>query len=135
MNYWLLKSEPKDYSWFDLKHDIKVRWDGIRNYQARNYMLQMQVGDLGFFYHSGKKPGVIGVIKVISEPYADVNDTRFVAVDIQYHQEIQNNVPLNKIAQNAELNQMKILKQSRLSISPVTQGQWNKILELSIKNC
>ena len=133
MNYWLLKSEPEDYSWSDLKRDVKIRWDGIRNYQARNYMLRMQIGDLGFFYHSRKNSGIVGIISIISNPYIDVNDTRFVVIDIQYYQEIKSNVLLSTIAQTMELSEIKILKQPRLSVSPVTPQQWNKIMDLSAK--
>ncbi|CAG7599144.1 MAG: EVE domain-containing protein [Candidatus Midichloria sp.] len=133
MNYWLLKSEQDTYSWDMLKKDIKTRWDGIRNYQARNYMSQMQPGELCLFYHSGKNPAVVGIASVISKAYLDPNDDseKFLAIDIGYEFDINKKVLLSEMHNTNELKGMKILKQTRLSISPVTEVEWSKILEIA----
>jgi len=132
--YWLLKSEPETYSWTTLSGDIETRWDGIRNYQARNYMKQMKIGDSCFFYHSGKDPGIVGLAEVASEAYPDPNDDtgKFLAINIKYKSEIKRKISLKEIAKTENLCNMKILKQSRLSISPVTEDEWLQLLKMTL---
>ncbi len=117
MNFWLFKSEPNTWSWDDQvkKGEVGEHWDGVRNYQASNNMKKMKVGDLGFFYHSVKERRIIGIVKVIKEYYPDHTDKKniFGMVDLV-----------------AELLNMPLVKQSRLSVSPVSKAEWEIILKL-----
>lgn len=148
MNYWLMKTEPGTYSWDDLKAEPDRRdyWDGVRNYQARNLMKTMRVGDLAFFYHSVVKPQVIiGIVRIVREaypdptqfdpnsPYYDPKSTpenpRWVAVDIQYVTDVLPPITREELKIIPELQNMVLLKKgSRLSIQPVTPEEWQIIL-------
>ncbi len=150
MNYWLMKTEPNTYSWEDLKAEPQRRdyWDGVRNYQARNLMKSMRVGDLAFFYHSVVKPQVItGIVRIVREaypdptqfdpqsPYFDPKSTpenpRWVAVDIEYVTDILPPITREELKAIPELQNMVLLKKgSRLSIQPVTPEEWQIILGL-----
>ncbi len=150
MNYWLLKTEPGTYSWDDLKSQPGRRdyWDGVRNYQARNLMKTMKVGDLAFFYHSVVKPQVIpGIVRIVREaypdptqfdpqsPYFDPKSTpenpRWVAVDIEFVADIEPPIQRDELKIIPELQQMMLLKKgSRLSVQPVTPEEWQIILSL-----
>ncbi|MBU2918462.1 EVE domain-containing protein [Psychrosphaera sp. F3M07] len=151
MNYWLFKSEPDDYSLLDLKNDKNstVRWDGIRNYQARNLIRdEIKVGDQVLFYHSScKNIGVAGTAKVVSSPYPDPlqfnpeskyydpkskpESPRWVSLDIQYQQECIKFVPLALIKATKTLEEMVLVKRGRLSIQPVTESEWNIIMKMA----
>ncbi|WP_341206948.1 EVE domain-containing protein [uncultured Psychrosphaera sp.] len=151
MNYWLFKSEPDDYSLLDLKNDKNstVRWDGIRNYQARNLLRdEIKVGDQVLFYHSScKNIGVAGTAKVVSSPYPDPlqfnpeskyydpkskpESPRWVSLDIQYQQECIKFVPLALIKATKTLEEMVLVKRGRLSIQPVTEAEWNIIMKMA----
>lgn len=151
MNYWLFKSEPDDYSLTDLKNDknATVRWDGIRNYQARNLLRDnVKVDDLVLFYHSScKNIGVAGTAKVVSTPYPDPlqfdkeskyydqkskqDAPRWISLDIQYQQECKKFVPLPLIKATKALEEMVLVKRGRLSIQPVTEEEWNIIMKLA----
>lgn len=127
MHYWLLKSEPHDYSIDDMEREHTVVWDGVRNYQARNFMKQMQNGDQAFFYASGKNPAIVGVITVVKPAYPDPADPRFVLVDVAFIKKLKQPVTLAVIKSMPELSALPMLKQSRLSVMPVSQEQWQVI--------
>ncbi len=130
MNYWLVKSEPSTYSWDDLVKDGGTRWDGVRNYQARNNLKAMKKGDLVLYYHSGATPGIVGVAKVVKESYKDptTDDERWVAVDIAPLKHLKNPVSLDYIKKEKKLRDISLIKQGRLSVMPVTKGEYGVIL-------
>ena len=134
MNYWLLKSEPlTDYSYAELVEDKRADWDGVRNYQARNFLRDMAVGDLCLMYHSGKERQVVGVARVTREAYQDptIDDDRWVAVEVEAVRAVETPVTLKTIKATPSLLEMKMVRQSRLSVSPVTQDEFTIILELA----
>ena len=149
MSYWLMKSEPDAYSIDDLERDGREMWDGIRNYQARNMMRDdMKIGDEVFFYHSNcKEPGVVGIAKVVSEPYpdptqfdrtsryfdpkSDKDNPRWCLVDVEFVRKMKRNVTLTEIKAQKTLEDMILTRKgNRLSIMPVSKKHWNKILSL-----
>ncbi len=149
MSYWLMKSEPDAYSIDDLERDGREMWDGIRNYQARNMMRDdMKIGDEVFFYHSNcKEPGVVGIAKVVSEPYpdptqfdrksryfdakSDKGNPRWCLVDVEFVRKMKRNVTLTEIKAQKTLEDMILTRKgNRLSIMPVSKKHWNKILSL-----
>ena len=134
MQYWLLKSEPDVWS---IDQQIKAGekgadWDGVRNYQASNNMKKMKVGDLGFFYHSVKERRIIGIVKVIKEYYPDHTDKKniFGMVDLVAVKKLNEFVTLDQIKNTNELLNMPLVKQSRLSVSPVSKAEWELILKM-----
>ncbi|MCH9614086.1 MAG: hypothetical protein SP1CHLAM54_10960 [Chlamydiia bacterium] len=137
MNYWLMKSEPNTYSIDDLKIDKKTHWDGVRNYQARNFMRdQMKVGDTVLFYHSNAKPpGIIGLATVASEPYSDHTagtDHPWVMVDVAFQKKFPRLLSLDELKTIKGLEEMLLLRKGqRLSIQPVTKKEYQIILKLS----
>ena len=135
MQYWLIKSEPSSYSWQQMQNDITTCWDGVRNYQARNYMKQMRLKDHAFFYHSGKDKEILGIVEVIKEYYPDHTDKtgQFGMVDVKYFQPLQNPITLKKIKSSKELSNILLIKQSRLSVMPITQSECDIIITLSKK--
>jgi len=132
MNYWLMKSEPGTYSWDDLLKDGSTFWDGVRNYTARNNMKSMKVGDLAFFYHSVKQTRILGVAKIVKEYYQDpsTDDDRWVAVDIEPLSALNNPVTLEQVKSDDRLSDMILVRQSRLSVQPVTKEEWDIIMKL-----
>ncbi len=135
MNYWLLKSEPFKYSWDQMLEDKKTFWDGVRSYPARVHLRNMQKGDLGFFYHSNEGVEIVGIVKIIKTAYLDptieIGDGDWVAVDVQAVQPVKKAVSLATIKATPELANMQLVKQSRLSVSPVTAIEWEVILKLA----
>ncbi|UTO56706.1 EVE domain-containing protein [Neoehrlichia mikurensis] len=130
MFFWLLKTEPQDFSWSDMvKYQVTV-WDNVKNYQAQNYMKKMKKGDLAFFYHTGKEKCIVGIVEIYKESYYN-NDSRFSVIDIKIYCALNKKVYLHEIKSNQHLQNMTILKQSRLSVSPVTLNEWKVILETS----
>ena len=127
MNYWLLKSEPETYSWQDQKNEGTTKWDGVRNYQARNNMQKMKLGDLCFFYHSGKPREIVGIVKVVQEYYPDDQDPRFGNVNVCYVADAQRPLTLAEIKNDPLLSELALVKQSRLSVMPVCEKSWQKI--------
>jgi predicted RNA-binding protein with PUA-like domain len=131
MRYWLFKSEPSTWSWDDqkAKGDTGEEWDGVRNYQARNFMRDMKTGDRGFFYHSQKEKSVVGIIEVIAEAHQDskTDDPRWECVDIKAVADVPNPVSLDAIKQDQRLSDMVLVKNSRLSVQPVTDDEWTAI--------
>ncbi len=129
MNYWLLKSEPSVYAWEQLVKDKKTFWNGVRNYQAANNMKAMKKGDLAFFYHSNEGKEIVGVAEIVKEAYPDHTDEtgKFVMVDIKPVEALQQFVTLADMKADAKLKNMSLIKQSRLSVTPVTKAEWDHI--------
>ncbi len=134
MAYWLFKSEPSTWSWDDqkAKGDRGEEWDGVRNYQARNFMREMAVGDRGFFYHSQKDREIVGIVEVIAEAHPDstTDDDRWECVDIKAVADMTRPVTLDEIKQDPRLSEMVLVRNSRLSVQPVSDAEWDVILEL-----
>ena len=130
MNYWLVKSEPSTYSWDDLVKDGGTRWDGVRNYQARNNLRNMKKGDLVLYYHSGALPEVVGTAKVVKGSYQDptTDDERWVAVDLEPVKPLKRPVALGDIKNEKRLKDISLIKQGRLSVMPVTKEEYDVIL-------
>ncbi len=131
MNYWMVKTEPSSYSWDDFAKKGEDIWDGVRNYQARNFLREMRQGDSVLFYHSGKDKAVVGLAEVSSEAFADPKDEAWVAVSLKVKNALQHPVTLEMIKAESELSEMMMLRQSRLSVMSVTKEEFNLILKLS----
>ncbi|GLP87127.1 EVE domain-containing protein [Tritonibacter mobilis] len=134
MAYWLFKSEPNTWGWHDqvAKGDAGEEWDGVRNYQARNFMREMKLGDRGFFYHSLKEKSVVGIVEVCAEVHPDskTDDPRWECVDIKAIRAFAQPVSLDQIKSNPTLENMVLVKNSRLSVQPVTEAEWNEICKM-----
>ncbi len=134
MPYWLFKSEPSTWSWDDqvAKGDSGEEWDGVRNYQARNFMRQMAVGDRGFFYHSQTEKAVVGIVEVIAEVHPDstIDDPRWECVDIKAVAPFNSPVTLEIIKTDGRLDDMALVRNSRLSVQPVTGAEWEIVCAL-----
>ncbi len=134
MQYWLFKSEPNTWSWQNQvdKGDAGEEWDGVRNYQARNFMRDMKIGDRGFFYHSMKEKSVVGIVEVIAEAHPDstTDDVRWECVDIKAVEAVPVPVTLDQIKADPRLTDMVLVKNSRLSVQPVTPEEWKIICNL-----
>jgi predicted RNA-binding protein with PUA-like domain len=128
MRYWLFKSEPSTWSWDQqvAKGDAGEEWDGVRNYQARNFMRDMDVGDRGFFYHSQSEKAVVGVVEIIAAAHPDstTDDDRWDCVDIKAVAPLPVPVTLDQIKARADLADMMLVRNSRLSVQPVTDAEW-----------
>ncbi len=135
MNHWLLKSEPDAYSWDDLSRQKRGVWDGVRSFQARNNLRAMKVGDLALFYHSVSERRVVGVARVVREAYADptAKEGDWSVVDVAPHQALAFPVTLDTIKADPLLREMAIVRQSRLSVAPVTKQQFDRVLALAKK--
>ncbi len=133
MNYWLIKSEPNTYSWDDFVKLGKDHWDGVRNYQARNNMKTMKVGDMALFYHSVKEKSVVGIAEVVTEHYPDptTSDDRWVVVDFVPVRKLKSPVTLDQIKADDRLSQMVLVRNSRLSVQPVKKEEFDIILGMS----
>ena len=134
MNYWLFKSEPGHWSWDDqvARGDAGEEWDGVRNYAARNNMREMRRGDLGFFYHSVGEKAVVGIVEVIAEAHPDskTDDARWECVDVRAVEPLPRAVTLADIKARPELAGMELVRNSRLSVSPVSESEWRAIREM-----
>jgi predicted RNA-binding protein with PUA-like domain len=135
MRYWLFKSEPSTWSWDDqlAKGEAGEEWDGVRNYQARNFMREMAVGDRGFFYHSQSEKAVVGIVEICAEAHPDstTDDDRWDCVDIKAVKPVERPVTLEIIKQDPRLSDMILVRNSRLSVQPVTDAEWAIICELA----
>jgi predicted RNA-binding protein with PUA-like domain len=133
MKYWLMKSEPDVYSYDELVADKKGSWDGVRNYQAANNLKAMAVGDLAFFYHSNIGKEIVGICKITKTAYPDPTDEtgRFVMVDVTPHKKFKTPVTLATIKTTKSLQNIALIKQSRLSVMPITKTEWDIILKLA----
>ncbi|MBN2760552.1 MAG: EVE domain-containing protein [Rhodobacteraceae bacterium] len=134
MRYWLMKSEPDAFSWDDLvaKGDAGEEWDGVRNYQARNMMREMAIGDRAFFYHSQSDKAVVGIAEVIATAHPDstTEDQRWECVDIRAVTPLKTPVTLEMCKNDPRLADMALLKQARLSVQPVRPEEWAVICDL-----
>jgi predicted RNA-binding protein with PUA-like domain len=134
MAYWLFKSEPDAWSWDQqvAKGDVGEEWHGVRNYQARNNMRAMQIGDLGFFYHSNVGKEIVGIVAVCatSHPDSTTDDPRWDCVDIKAVKPIPRPVTLEEAKADPRLSEMALVKNTRLSVQPVTEGEWKIICSL-----
>ncbi len=134
MNYWLFKSEAEVWSWDQqvAKGDEGEEWDGVRNYQARNNMRQMKIGDRGFFYHSRAEKEVVGIVEIIAEAHPDstIDDTRWECVDIKAIRPFQTPVSLAMCKQDERLKEMVLVNNTRLSVQPVSEAEWKIVCDL-----
>ena len=134
MAYWLLKSEPGTWSWDDQfkKGDEGEGWDGVRNYQASNNMKKMEIGDLAFFYHSVNEKSIVGIVSIIEKYQDDPTDKtgRFGMVVVKAIKSFTKSVSLSEIKSNQKLQGISLIKQSRLSVMPITKEHWDIILEM-----
>ena len=134
MAYWLLKSEPGTWSWDDQlkKGDEGEGWDGVRNYQASNNMKKMEIGDLAFFYHSVNEKSIVGIVSIIEKYQDDPTDKtgRFGMVVVKAIKSFTKSVSLSEIKSNKKLQGISLIKQSRLSVMPITKEHWDIILEM-----
>ena len=133
MNYWLIKSEPFKYSWDQLVNEKKTYWDGVRNYLARNYLKAMKKGDKIFFYHSNEGLEIVGIAKVVKESYQDPTtpEPAWVVVEIAPVKKLKKPITLTQIKAEKDLQEMSLIKSMRLSVQPVREEEWNKILEMA----
>jgi predicted RNA-binding protein with PUA-like domain len=133
MQYWLIKSEPYKWSWDDHVKKGVEHWDGVRNYQASNNMKAMELGDQAFFYHSNEGKEIVGICEVVKLYYPDHTDPkgRFGMVDFKAVRPLRRPVTLKEIKADPNLSEMALLKQSRLSVSPVRKSEWDYILKLA----
>ena len=134
MRYWLFKSEPSTWSWDQqvAKGEVGEEWDGVRNYQARNFMREMAVGDRGFFYHSQKEKSVVGIVEVCAAAHQDstTDDDRWECVDIKAIAPVPKPITLAMIKADPRLTEMALVKSSRLSVQPVTEEEWAIVCDL-----
>jgi predicted RNA-binding protein with PUA-like domain len=130
--YWLMKSEPEAYSWQRLLTEGKTLWEGVRNYQARNNLKQMQVNDLALFYHSVSEKAVVGVCKITQTAYPDPTDEtgKWVVVDVIPVETLAVPVTLAAIKATEALAEIALVRQSRLSVVPLTQAEFDLILSM-----
>ena len=132
MAYWLFKSEPDVFGWDDLVAKGSSEWDGVRNYQARNFMREMIVGDLGFFYHSRSGLEIVGIVEVTAPAHPDstTDDPRWECVDVRALRPLIRPVTLDTIKATPALADMVLVRNSRLSVQPVTDAQWALICQM-----
>lgn len=135
MHYWLVKSEPFVYSWEEFVQDGETCWSGVRNYLARNHLKSMQKGDLVMFYHSNEGLAVVGIAKVSKTAYPDptIDDDRWVAVDLKPHKPLKNPVTLKTIKNEPRLKDIALIRLNRLSVIPLTEQEFDTILDLSTR--
>ncbi|MGI9504256.1 MAG: EVE domain-containing protein [Geminicoccaceae bacterium] len=133
MAYWLMKAEPNDYTFEDLERDGVAEWDGIHNHHAANNMRAMKKGDRAFFYRSLKDPAVVGIMEIAREAYEDPDDPKesFVLVDVRAVKPVTSEVSLKAIKAEPKLSDMALVRQSRLSVSPVSDDAWSLICAMA----
>ena len=130
MARWLIKSEPKSYSWDDLVRDSRTEWDGVRNNAARLHLRAMKVGDEVFFYRSVVDPAIVGIARVSRGPGPDPTNPDWVSVEVEPVRALDPPVTLKAIKAEPSLAAMELIRQSRLSVAPVRDSEWAKILEM-----
>lgn len=128
--YWMVKQEPETYSWEDLVSDGVTDWTGVRNYQARNNLREMKTGQRVLFYHSGKDKAVVGLAEVVKPAYPDptADDSQWVAVDLKPVKALKNPVPLAAIRYDKRLSELPLIRQSQLSVMPLTKDEFDVIV-------
>jgi predicted RNA-binding protein with PUA-like domain len=129
MAYWLVKSEPSSYSWEQLVKDKITTWDGVRNYAARNHLKSMKKDDQVLFYHSNEGLNIVGIAKVAKESYPDPRDSSWIVVDLKPHKKLKKPVSLAQIKADKRLADMALVRIGRLSVQPVTDDEWEVIME------
>jgi predicted RNA-binding protein with PUA-like domain len=132
MMYWLFKSDPDTYSLDHLQKDGKTNWNGIRNYQARNYLKETQKGDLVIIYHSGDEKAVVGLAEIIKGGYPEIDEEdgcEWVQVDLKFKEKFKNPIHLNQIKSHVGLKDMALLKQPRLSVMPLTPSEFQILIK------
>jgi len=132
MQYWLMKSEPSAYSWEQLNKDGKTNWSGVRNFQAAANLKAMKKGDHAFFYHSNEGLAVVGICEIVKEAYPDPSDKtgKFVQVDVKPVAPMKQPVTMSEIKATPSLSDMVLVKNSRLSVQPVTVAQWKAVCKM-----
>jgi predicted RNA-binding protein with PUA-like domain len=131
MAHWLMKSEPGTYSWADVVRDGSTEWDGVRAPAARLHLKAMNRGDEAFFYHSGDERAVIGIMRVTREAAPDPKDPNWVSVAVEPVRALERPVSLKEIKSTPKLAKMELIRQSRLSVSPVRDEEWETIVKLA----
>lgn len=133
MAYWLIKSEPSVYAWDQLLKDGRTHWNGVRNFQAAKNLKTMKKGDKAFFYHSNEGLAIVGIVTIVREAYPDPSDKTgtFVMVDVEPGKALKKPVTLKDIKADPGLKTMALVKQSRLSVCPVTPEEWKRILDMA----
>jgi predicted RNA-binding protein with PUA-like domain len=131
MNYWLVKTEAETYGWENLIKDKKTVWDGVRNFQARSHLKKMAEGDHVFFYHTGDEKAVVGIAKVLKSGYPEPKDNEWIAVDLGPVKKLKKPITLAQIKSDKRLKDMVLVRASRLSVQPVTEEEFNYIVEVS----
>ncbi|MFS2011074.1 Predicted RNA-binding protein, contains PUA-like domain [Azospirillum oryzae] len=133
MAYWLVKSEPFKYSWDRMVADGRTHWDGVRNYQASNNLKAMEVGDRAFFYHSNEGLEIVGIVEIVRTYYPDPSDEsgRFGMVDVAPVMPVKTPVTLKQIKADPLLQSMALVRQSRLSVCPVSEEEWARVCDLA----
>lgn len=128
--HWMVKQEPETYSWDDFVKDGKTDWSGVRNYQARNNLREMKTGERVLFYHSGKDKAVVGIAEVVKSAYPDptADDEQWVAVDLKPVRPLKNPVPLAAIRYDKRLADLPLIRQSQLSVMPLTKDEFDTIV-------
>ncbi|MEE2821783.1 MAG: EVE domain-containing protein [Acidobacteriota bacterium] len=131
--YWLLKTEPSDYSYDDLERDEKTIWDGVANNLALKHLRNIKTGDFAFIYHTGKERALVGIAKVISNPYPDPvqKDPRLVVVDVKAEQKLNRTVCLKEVKADPTFDDFLLVRLPRLSIMPITVPQWKRLLVMA----
>ena len=131
--YWLLKTEPSDYSYHDLKKDNKTIWDGVSNNLALKHLRNMKKGDLAFIYHTGKERTLVGIVEVDSDPYPDPKhkDPKLAVVDVKAQQELSRGVALKEIKSDSAFSDFLLVRLPRLSVMLVTPCQWKRLLAMA----
>ena len=131
MAYWLVKTEPEDYSYYDLAGVEADTWDGVRNRQAQKHLRTMMPGDLVFIYHTGKEKAVVGVAEVVAGPFPDPTDQAFTAVSLRALYPLQRPVALREIKEAPRFAEWALVRQSRLSVMPVLSEYWQSVLDMA----
>jgi predicted RNA-binding protein with PUA-like domain len=133
MAYWLIKSEPNDYAWEDLVRDGRTVWDGVHNHTAARNLRAMAVGDRAFFYRSQQDPGVVGIVEVARAAYENPDDPKksYALVDVKPLMPVVNEVSLRQIKAEPRLQHLPLVRQSRLSVSPVDPDAWRLICQMA----
>lgn len=127
MAYWLLKSEPASFSWADqvARGAAGEPWTGVRNHQAKNFLKQMAIGDLAFFYHTGDEKQIVGVVEVVKDAYPDPTDPAWFAVDVVAREALKRPISLGEIKADPALAELALVKSPRLSVQPVSDDHWH----------
>ena len=131
MAYWILRSEPETYGWDDLVRDHGTEWDGVRNYTARNFLKEMQPGDEALFYHSGKQKAAVGVMEIARSWKPDGADGQWASVRVEPRELLAKPVTLAAIKAEPKLAKLEMLRQSRLSVTPVRAEEWKVLLGMA----